>query len=100
MLQRRRTMLLAPEGNQGGYGPGEMTSPSGPFKLLNLANEFERAGVTTYSIDLYTKILDKYPDTFEAVAARLALFLIANRYENEGKKETAISLIRRISTQK
>ncbi len=95
-------MLLAPEGNQGGYAPGdpsEITFPSGPFKLLNMANEFERAGVTTYAIDLYTKILDKFPGTFEAVAARLALFLIASRYETEGKKETAISLIRRISTQ-
>ena len=65
----------------------EVTSSSGPFKLLCMANEFERAGVVSYAIDIYTKILDKYPGTFEAVASRLALFLIASRYECEGKKE-------------
>ncbi len=75
----------------------DVISSTGPFKLLSMANEFEKAGVVSYAIDLYTKILDKYPDTFEAVASKLALFLIASRYESEGKKESAISLIRKIS---
>ncbi|OGW57064.1 MAG: hypothetical protein A2Y48_09865 [Nitrospirae bacterium RIFCSPLOW2_12_42_9] len=79
-------------------GMGEMTNFSAPFKLLSMANEFERAGVILYAVELYTKILDNYPDTFEAVASRLALFLIASRYENDGKKESAIAIIRRIST--
>lgn len=75
----------------------EVFSSPGPFKLLLMANEFEKAGVVSYAIDLYTKILDKYPETFEAVASKLALFLIASRYEREGRKESAISLIRKIS---
>lgn len=70
---------------------------SSPFKLLSMANEFEKAGVVSYAIDLYMKLLDKYPETFEAVASRLALFLLAGRYEEEGKTESAISLIRKIS---
>ena len=89
-------MLAMSENIQGENTWNEIVSPSGPFKLLSMANEFERAGVISYAIDLYTKILDKYPDTFEAVASRLALFLIASRYEQEGKKELAISLIRKI----
>ncbi|MBI5193276.1 MAG: hypothetical protein HZA08_07535 [Nitrospirae bacterium] len=70
---------------------------SSPFKLLSMANEFEKAGVVSYAIDIYMKLLDKYPETFEAVASRLALFLLAGRYEEEGKTESAISLIRKIS---
>ncbi len=93
-------MLSVSEDVESENGRNEMVSSSTPFKLLSMANEFERAGVVLHAIDLYTKILDKYPETFEAVAAKLALFLIANRYECEGKKESAISLIRRISTTK
>ncbi len=70
---------------------------SSPFKLLSMAMEFEKAGVVSYAVDLYMKLLDKYPETFEAVASRLALFLLAGRYEEEGKTESAISLIRKIS---
>lgn len=91
-------MIGVSEDIQGENFRNEIISSSGPFKLLSMANEFERAGVLTYAVDLYIKILDKYPDTFEAVASRLALFLIASRYEEEGNKESAISLIRRIST--
>lgn len=73
-----------------------ITSP-GPCKFLNIAKEFERSGVVSYAIDVYTKIIDKYPDTFEAVASKLALFLIANRYEENGEKEPAIALMRRLN---
>ena len=73
-----------------------ITSP-GPCKFLNIAKEFEKAGVVSYAIDVYTKIIDKYPDTFEAVASRFALFLIANRYEENGEKELAIPLMRRLN---
>ena len=73
-----------------------ITSP-GPCKFLSIAKEFEKAGVVSYAIDVYTKIIDKYPDTFEAVASRLSLFLIANRYEENGKKELAIPLMRRLN---
>lgn len=97
ILERRKLMIGVSEDLHRENFRNEVISPSGPFRLLSLANEFEKAGVTSYAIDLYTKILDKYPDTFEAVASRLALFLIASRYESEGKKEPAISLIRKIS---
>ena len=33
----------------------------------------------------------------EAVAATLAVFLIAKGYENEGNKETAIALVRKVT---
>ena len=69
----------------------------GPCKFLSIAKEFEKAGVVSYAIDVYTKIIDKYPDTFEAVASRLALFLIASRYEENGEKELAISLMKRLN---
>lgn len=72
---------------------------SSPFKLLSMAMEFEKAGVVSYAVDLYMKLLDKYPETFEAAASRLALFLIAGRYEQEGKTESAISIIREIKRQ-
>ena len=91
-------MLRMSEDIQQEVGWNEMISFSDPFKLLSMATEFEKAGVITYAITLYTKVLDKYPDTFEAVAAKLALFLIAGRFESEGKKNMAISLVRRIST--
>jgi len=73
-----------------------ITSP-GPCKFLNIAKEFEKAGVVSYAIDVYTKIIDKYPDTFEAVASRFALFLIANRYDENGETELAITLMRRLN---
>lgn len=82
---------------QDGNGGNDIISSPRPFKLLGIANEFERAGVVSYAIDLYMQILDKYPDTFEAVASRMALFLIASRYEQEGKTEPAIALVRKIS---
>ena len=90
-------MLFEPEEVRSEMGLGEVAYSSTPFKLLTMANEFEKAGVITYAVDLYAKILDKYPDTFEAVASKLTLFLIASRYECEGKKELAISLIRKIN---
>ena len=62
-------MLSASQGWQFWNSMGDITSTSDPFKLLNLANEFDRAGVLTYAIELYIKILDQYPDTLEAVAA-------------------------------
>ncbi len=75
---------------------GAITS-RGPCKLLSMAGEFEKAGVVSYAIDVYTKIIDKYPDTFEAVASRLALFMIASRYEENGEKEPAIPLMKRLN---
>ncbi len=67
-----------------------------PCKFLSIAKEFEKAGVVSYAIDVYTKIIDEYPDTFEAVASRFALFLITSRYEENGEKELAISLMKRL----
>ncbi len=90
-------MLSASHGWHFWNSMGDITSTSDPFKLLNMANEFDRAGVLTYAVELYIKILDQYPDTMEAVAARLAVFLIAKGYENEGNKETAIALVRKVT---
>ncbi len=68
-----------------------------PCKFLSIAKEFEKAGVVSYAIDVYTKIIDKYPDTFEAVASRFALFLIESRYEENGEKESAIPLMKKLN---
>lgn len=89
--------MLMKEDINGENEQNDIIYSSSPFKLLSMANEFEKAGVVSYAIDIYMKLLDKYPETFEAVASRLALFLLAGRYEEEGKTESAISLIRKIS---
>ncbi|MDI6810025.1 MAG: hypothetical protein QME66_13855, partial [Candidatus Eisenbacteria bacterium] len=57
--ERRDFMIGVSEDIYGENVRNEVFSPPGPFKLLSMANEFEKAGVVSYAIDLYTKILDK-----------------------------------------
>lgn len=96
-LRKEVEMFLITEGNHGNGNPGEGFLVSCPFKLLSMANEFEKAGILSYAVELYMKIIDAHPDTFEAVASKFALFLIASRYELEGRIEEAISIIRKIN---
>jgi tetratricopeptide (TPR) repeat protein len=61
-------------------------------RLLKVANGFEEQGNIHQAIALYSKILQKYPDSKEAEEARTALFNLAEKYLKEGNTYHALAL--------
>ncbi len=71
---------------------GEVLTPLILSRLINIARDFENHGNIHQAIGLYTKILQKYPDSREAEESRLALFNLAEKYLQEGNTYHALAL--------
>lgn len=68
--------------------------------LLAMAEDWEKSGKVQNAIETYEIVIEAAPESEEAEKAKTALLGIARKYKEEGKKNSAFHLYKKLTFSK
>ena len=78
--------------------PIEESRAKGQQAMLEMAKDYEKSSATIqHAIEAYKEVIVSAPDSREADRAREGLLGIAQKFQKEGKKESAFHIYRKLA---